>query len=157
METKFLTSVVEKRKPIFDLDGDDFVEIIEDSLDYFSSKGQVQLHAYAIMPNHIHFLYSEPSDSELFRIPFIRFTAHEILRKNNERQQNKRIDFTVNKSDRTEQVWRRKSKLIYVRDERVFFAIRNYIRKNPSSIYWKDSINRMALNPRVPCVKCNWK
>ena len=157
IETKFLTSVVEQRKPIFDLNGSDFIAVIENSLEYFSSKDQFQLHAYAIMPNHVHFLYTEPKDQEFFRIPFIRFTAHEILRKNKERPIDERIDFTVNKTDRIEQVWRRKSKTILVTDIRVYFAVYNYIRQNMLSNYWQDSMNSMALNPRILCRHHNWK
>lgn len=157
IETKFFTAVVEERKPIFDVDGADFIKVIEESLRYFSAKAQFQLHAYAIMPNHVHFLYSEPKVGDLFRVPFIRFTAHEILRVNIGRPMNKRVDFVVNKSDRVEQVWRRKSKTILVKDERVYFAVLNYIRKNTESVFWKESINRLALEPRVLCVSRDWK
>ncbi|MHB1277421.1 MAG: transposase [Bacteroidia bacterium] len=156
LATRFLTSVIEGRKPIFDYDGLDFIQIIENTIQYELAEETIQLHAYCIMPNHVHILYSEPFNVDKFRERFLRVSARRIIQQNNNRVLAKRIDFQVDKSDRKEQVWRRNSKLILISEKSEYYTRRQYIKSNLDSEYWKDSIPPEAKHPKLACKHRVW-
>ena len=141
--------------PFFTKNDPDFVSIIVDSLAFFNSRDDFIIHAISIMPNHVHLLISMIDIRYEFQIRFFRFTTKKILEANKQRALENRVHFEVNRCDRKHQVWRKRFKDIRVRDARAFYAIQNYIKRNPESKYWKNrccdqSFPSLKISPRFP-------
>ncbi|MBI1222857.1 MAG: hypothetical protein GC180_09665 [Bacteroidetes bacterium] len=146
MQTFFFTCVATSRKPIFDRQNLDFINAIIQCCEYFSLRPSFLLHALSIMPNHIHFLYSEIDCKTDFNTRFLRFTTKQILSTNNLRLKHERVSFTSNYNDRKTQVWRPRSKLILVHNKQQYFAVKRYIHSNHLKEFWKGA----AFNQKFP-------
>ena len=94
-------------------------KIVEDSILHFNGE-KYNIHAYVIMPNHVHVLFSPVGDNPVQSIvgSWKKFSAHEI---------NKMLN-------RTGSVWERESFDRMVRNDGDFEAKFNYIEANPQSL-----------------------
>ncbi len=60
------------------LNEDVLKEVIISSLKYLSEKKKIEVYAFVIMPNHVHFIWQmlEMNGKEMPDISFLKFTAH---------------------------------------------------------------------------------
>lgn len=107
----------------------------------------IVLHEIALMPNHLHLLYTPNTSFENFHNRFHSFTGHEIIKANSSLPKKDQVDFNSGKSDREFQVWRRYSKLLLAKDLQSFFVFKKYIQNNLDSEFWDGYIT--AANTRL--------
>ncbi|MHB1277431.1 MAG: transposase [Bacteroidia bacterium] len=132
----FLTSVVEDRKVVFSGVGEVYIPLILESLEYFKNSEIGLVHAFVIMPNHIHILISLAIDPKKFQHQFLSYTAHRIIKLNSHLAKKQKTDFSVSKNDRQNQLWRENSKMLYVPSLQSCYRCLNYIHHNPCQPYW---------------------
>jgi REP element-mobilizing transposase RayT len=62
------------------LEPDSFKQVIIESLKYLSNEGKIDVFAFVVMPNHIHFIWrvNELNGKETAPGSFLKFTAHEF-------------------------------------------------------------------------------
>lgn len=112
---------------------DQFKDIIIDSFRYFNREGSVAIHAFVIMPNHMHIVWEIKEPYKLSKIQhrMLKFTAQQIKFK---LQNNGGVllqGHRVNKMDRQYQIWKRcsLSKPLYTLP------------------FWWQKVNYIHLNP----------
>ena len=108
-------------------------EIIIDSLRYLVTNKKIVLNAFVIMSNHFHCIWQPlygftPSD---IQNSFLKFTAQQLKKSLEKKNQELRTPFLVNKPDRKYQIWKRRSLSIELSSDAVFEQKLNYIHYNP--------------------------
>ena len=86
-EVYFWTATINKWQRL--LEKDVYKEVIIDSLQYLTDEGKIDVFAFVIMPNHLHFIWrvNEPNGKESPQGSFLKYTAHsfqKMLRKEGE-------------------------------------------------------------------------
>jgi REP element-mobilizing transposase RayT len=73
----FTATILEWRKLLQD---DDYKDIIINSLKYLVKDGRIKVHAYVIMPNHLHLVWKivEPHILSDVQRDFLKFTAQKF-------------------------------------------------------------------------------
>lgn len=138
----FLTTTVTKFTNIF-LERE-LAQIVIDNLKFYTEKFQIQIHAFVIMPNHIHLLctMSGKGNVSQFMGQMKEFSAKQIIDwcKNNERE-----DFTKifqdsareHLSHHKHQVWQNRFDDFCIRNEIQMEQKFHYIHQNPLQKHWQ--------------------
>jgi REP element-mobilizing transposase RayT len=120
---------------------DQYKDVITDSLRFLSLKKRTAVHAFVIMPNHMHLIWT--IDEKLKRSDvqrdFLKFTAQSIkmdLCKNN---RDLLEQFRVDAKDREYQIWERNPLSIEIVTKKVMEQKLNYLHENPVKEKWKLS------------------
>ena len=111
------------------LTNEKLVSILYDSWEFLVSQQRVNIYAFVIMPNHIHWLYEvlPPYENENIKHSFLSFTAKRFL----DELDSDKEQFMVYKSNRTFQIWKSPSLSVPIYSKKFFFQKMNYIHKNP--------------------------
>ncbi len=121
------------------LEDDSYKQIIIDALKFRISKGQINVGAYVIMPNHIHLIWWIQNGFELEDVQrdFLKFTAKSIIGKIKRDQDESALEVLhVDLKDRKFQVWKRNSMSIDLRSAKFFKRKLDYIHENPCQPHW---------------------
>jgi REP element-mobilizing transposase RayT len=136
--TEFLTATILRWKNL--LADDKCKRIILDSLAWLSKEGRCKVHAFVIMPNHIHLIWkiADGFARQEVQAAFLSFTAHEFKKYLSD---NKKLlnEYLVNDADRKYQFWERDSRVKECWNESFLVQKLNYIHKNPCQFHWNLS------------------
>ena len=118
---------------------DKFKQVILDSLNHFSN-AKCDIHAFVIMPNHIHLILSLCEGEKYeFQRDFLKFTSQQILKFMRVYMAEKIYLYKSKNKDRNHQIWKSKPFWVELHDEKQFHIKLNYIHNNPVSGKWKLS------------------
>ena len=130
-EMSFFTATILEWKPL--LANDRYKDIITGSMRYMVSNSKAQIHAFAIMNNHMHILWSilHPYQREDVQRDLLKFTAQTMV--NDLRTNNPALlaNYYVGLKDRKYQVWERNPLSVPVWSEEVLKQKLHYIHNNP--------------------------
>jgi len=131
LESKFFTATVLEWKCL--LVKDLYKDIILNSLHFLVENNKVYVHAFVIIKNHIHILWSirAPNTQEDVQHDFLSYTAHAIIKDLKINDSVFLEEFKVNTSDRKYQIWERNPLTIDLWDEAALIPKLNYIHNNP--------------------------
>ena len=113
-------------------------KIILDSMIFLSMKGEWEVFAFVIMPNHIHMIIriNSSESKEKAHHSFLKYTAHEFRNLLNNFHPEKLSFFKVNKSNKEYQFWQRDSLAIHIYTQEVAIQKLEYIHNNPLADRW---------------------
>ncbi len=117
-------------KPV--LANDNYKDIIIGCLQNLVSKNRIELNAFVIMNNHIHFIWQTlqsftPTQNQA---SFMKFTARQLLLSLVEDDKDLHASFKVNKYDRDYQVWKREPLSIELLNKKMFILHRSPLDKS---------------------------
>ena len=117
LECKFFTATILEWK--FLLSKVAYKEIILNSLHFLVENKRAYVHAFVIMNNHVHILWSLRSDNAHNEVQrdFLRYTAHAIVKDLKANNLNLLKEFEVSAADRKYQIWERNPLTVDLWDE----------------------------------------
>ena len=133
----FFTATILEWKKL--LKPDKYKKIITNSLSFLVKNNRVKVHAFVIMPNHIHLLWRilPPHKKEDVQRDFLKFTAQCIKVDLKEYHPQVLEMFKVNAKDRKYQFWERNPMSLYCFSEKILHQKLEYIHQNPLQEKWK--------------------
>ena len=133
---QFFTSTISQWKHL--LKGDEYKQIIVDSLLFLKKEGSIELNAFVIMPNHIHLIWQiqDGYRADKIQLRFQKYTAQQMKFKLVDTNNSMLNDFLVDGADRMYQFWKRNPLSIDIWTEEVFIQKLIYIHNNPISHNW---------------------
>ncbi|MCB9034670.1 MAG: transposase [Chitinophagales bacterium] len=120
------------------LSEDESKDIIVDSMKYLSDMNKIDVFAFVIMPNHIHIIWRiiENGVKETTVGSFLKFTAHQFLKKINTQNSNLLNKYKVIAHNKQHEFWQRDSLAIPLFTKEVAFQKLDYIHNNPIVEKW---------------------
>jgi len=117
---------------------DKYKEVIIDSMRFLVNNKRVNIYAFAIMPNHVHIIWSAANDHQYKNIQrdFLKFTAQRIKFDLVENHPMVLEKFESNRKDRAYQFWQNRALSIPLYTEKVFQQKLNYLHNNPIQPHW---------------------
>jgi putative transposase len=115
-------------------------QIIINSLKYLVEKNRISLHAFVIMPNHIHLIFtlSEEEVQEKFQRDFLRFTSQQIIKSMiHGNEEDELLKYRSTQKDRIYHIWERRPMWIHVENSKILEQKLDYIHNNPLQKKWK--------------------
>ena len=114
-------------------------DIVLLSLKYLSDEKRIEVYAFVIMPNHLHFVWQmlEMNGKEMPHTSFLKFTAHAFkkeLKKNNPEALKL---FAVDAENKEYEFWQRDSLAFELTKKETISQKIDYIHYNPTAEYWK--------------------
>jgi putative transposase len=121
------------------LKSDKYKDIIIESLQYLVASDKIRVHAFVIMPNHIHLAWRllSMNGKEMPHSSFMKYTAHCFLADLQQSHPQILPYFQVNNSDRQYHFWQRNSLPIILYNDAVWQQKINYIHNNPIKEKWQ--------------------
>lgn len=141
-EIYFWTATINKWQRL--LEKDEYKDVIIKSLQYLTDAGKIDVFAFVIMPNHLHFIWrvNELNGKESPQGSFLKFTAHEFKKMMRNDKDVKLADYSVNSDNKEYEFWKRDSLAIPLFTKAVAVQKLKYIHANPLAEHWqlvKDS------------------
>jgi putative transposase len=136
--TYFFTSTINSWQNL--LLKDERKQIILDSLKYLVEKNRISLHAFVIMPNHIHLVLTlgEEETKEILQRDFLRFTSQQIIKKMiANKEELELLKYRSTQKDRIYHIWERRPMWIHVQNTKILEQKINYVHHNPLQEKWK--------------------
>ena len=115
-------------------------QIVINSLKYLVEKNRISLHAFVIMPNHIHLIFtlSEDEVQEKIQRDFLRFTSQQIIKTMiHAKEEDELLNYRSTQKDRIYHIWERRPMWIHVENSKILEQKLNYIHNNPLQNKWK--------------------
>lgn len=132
----FWTATINKWQLLFKDDG--YKEIIIQSLKYLSNIEKIDVFAFVIMPNHVHFIwrinYNNPKETTVGS--FMKFTAHEFLRKLKNENPKELDKYRILASNKLHEFWQRDALAIPLFTKKVALQKLDYLHNNPIVEKW---------------------
>ncbi len=127
----YFTATIQEWKPL--LANDNYKNIIIDSLEHLVIKNRIELNAFVIMNNHVHFIWQTlqsftPSQNQA---SLMKFTSRQLLLSLLAGDRDFHALFKVGKYDRDYQVWKREPLSIELLNKVMFIQKLEYIHYNP--------------------------
>jgi putative transposase len=115
------------------LKDDRFKDIVISSLSFLSNANRVTIHAFVLMPNHMHLVWQihREHQRENVQRDFLGFTSKQILSVLKKENSPLQKALTVKAKDRKYQVWERNSLSMPLWSARMIWQKINYIHLNP--------------------------
>jgi len=128
---QYFTATIYEWKHV--LADDDCKDIITDSLRFMVTNKWIELNAFVIMSNHIHVIWQPLFGFSPAKIhsSFMKYTAQQLKRILEKRNNPLLSSLLVNKEDRIYQVWKRRPLSIELSTPAVFDQKLDYIHYNP--------------------------
>ncbi len=135
-EIYFWTATINKWQLI--LKDDNFKDVIIQSLQYLSDKKKIDVFAFVIMPNHVHFIWriNENNGKETTIGSFMKFTAHEFLKKLKNENPEELVKYKVIANNKQHEFWQRDTLAVPLFTEKVALQKLDYIHNNPIVEKW---------------------
>lgn len=114
-------------------------EIITSSLKYLSDEKKMEVYAFVVMPNHLHFVWQmlEMNGKEMPHTSFLKFTAHAFKKQLNKNNPNGLKLFAMNAENKEYEFWQRDSLAYELTKKETISEKINYIHYNPTTEHWK--------------------
>lgn len=131
----FFTATAKDWKNLFE---DDKIKIILlQSMEWLVANKKAQIHAFVIMPNHIHLLWTPLDETYDIGASFKSYTAT-IIRKYMVNHNKLKLKLYISsQNDREYQFWKRRSKSIEMQNRIIAAQKVEYIHNNPLQEKWK--------------------
>lgn len=135
-EIYFWTATINGWKHL--LEKDEYKDVIIDSLQYLADEGKIEVYAFIIMPNHIHFIWqiNEPNGKESPQGSFLKFTAHKFKKMLRVEDPVRLNAFKVDAENKKYEFWKRDSLAIPLSSRKVAIQKLNYLHNNPLAEHW---------------------
>ena len=136
-EIYFWTATVNKWQKLFW--DDDYKNIMIDSLSYLVEKDKIDVFAFVIMPNHVHFIWriKALNGKEMPHVSFLKHTAHAFKKKLLEDHSESLKSFAVDAANKDYEFWQRDSLAIDIYTKKVAYQKLDYIHDNPLATHWQ--------------------
>ena len=123
-------------------------KIIIDSFKWLSEHNKAYVHAFVIMPNHIHVLWSQIYEDEEYVLErnFLSATAHKFKIELRESNPSYLDEFIVDARDRKYNFWQTNSVSIEIETRRIAEQKLDYIHFNPVSKKWRLALHNQPDN-----------
>ncbi len=117
-----------------------YKQIILDSLTYLSERKLVDIFAFVIMPNHVHFIWrtNQLNGKEKVQGSFLKYTAHQFLKRLKLEGGLEKYEVTAN--NKSHEFWQRDSLAIHIYSKEVAFQKLDYIHNNPCTERWNLAV-----------------
>jgi putative transposase len=135
-EIYFWTATINKWQRL--LENDEYKNVIIDSLQYLTDEGKIDVFAFIIMPNHIHFIWrvNEPNGKESPQGSFLKYTAHTFKKMLQKEGVGALASYKVEEKNKKYEFWQRDSLAIPLFTRKVALQKLNYLHNNPLSERW---------------------
>jgi putative transposase len=135
-ELYFYTATINSWKPL--LQNDQFKEIIIESLSYLSAQGKIEVFAFVLMPNHVHFIWKplELNGKESPQASFFKYTAHQFKKALKVQNPTLLEEFRVSAENKEYEFWQRDPKAYLLYTPELIFQKLEYIHNNPMQAHW---------------------
>lgn len=136
-EIYFWTATINKWQRL--LEGDEYKNVIIDSLQYLTDNGKIDVFAFVIMPNHIHFIWriNEPNGKESPHGSFLKFTAHQFQKMLQRESPVLLNNFSIEAANKKYEFWKTDSLAIPLFTKKVAVQKLKYIHNNPLADHWQ--------------------
>ncbi|MGH2553557.1 MAG: transposase [Chitinophagaceae bacterium] len=134
----FWTATINKWQRL--LEKDYYKDVIIESLEYLTNTGKIDVFAFVIMPNHLHFIWriNEPNGKESPHGSFMKYTAHQFKKM---LQTEKGIaglePYKIDASNKKYEFWQPDSLAIPLFTKKVAVQKLKYIHRNPLAEHWQ--------------------
>lgn len=114
-------------------------EIIISSLQYLSVQKKIEVYAFVIMPNHLHFVWQmlEMNGKEMPHTSFLKFTAHAFKKELIKNKPQALKLFAVDAENKAYEFWQRDSLAFELTKKETISQKIDYIHYNPTAEKWK--------------------
>ena len=114
-------------------------EIIISSLKYLSAETKIEVFAFVIMPNHLHFVWQvlEMNGKEMPHTSFLKFTAHAFKKELKKNKSEALKMFAVDAENKEYEFWQRDSLAFELMKKETVLQKIDYIHNNPNDEKWK--------------------
>ncbi|MFT6036262.1 MAG: putative transposase [Marivirga sp.] len=118
---------------------EDYKKVILESLKYLVEKGKIEIFAFVIMPNHVHFIWriNEQNGKETTVGSFLKYTAHEFKKLLSVEGKRRLEEYAVEATNKSFEFWRRDSLAIELISSEVAYQKLEYIHNNPCTKHWQ--------------------
>ena len=123
---------------------DKYKDVIIDSLQWLTDKRKIDVFAFVVMPNHVHFIWraNQANGKESPHASFLKYTAHNF-KKMLRIEGNKKLElYKVTATNKEYEFWQRDPVAIRLFSRKVALQKLNYIHNNPLKAHWN-----LARNP----------
>lgn len=136
-EIFFWTATINKWQRL--LMDDKYKEVIISSLQYLSDEGKMDVFAFIIMPNHVHFIWraNEMNGKESPQGSFLKYTAHQFKKMLKQEGAEKLDVYKSDAVNKSYEFWRRDSLAVQLYSKKVAVQKLNYIHNNPLAEHWQ--------------------
>jgi putative transposase len=133
---QFFTATILEWKYL--LKGDNYKDIIINSLQFLKNEGSIVVYGFAIMPNHMHLIWQiqDGFKQDKIQMRLLKFTAQQMKFRLIDTKDPRLDQFKVNAKDREYQFWERNALSIDLWSPNVFRQKLNYIHNNPLQDKW---------------------
>jgi putative transposase len=133
----FWTATINKWQRL--LEKHEYKDVIINSLQYLTDNGKIDVFAFVIMPNHLHFIWrvNKPNGKESPHGSFMKYTAHtfkKMLIAEGQEELNKYKSEAANKQY---EFWKPDSLAIPLFSKKVAMQKLKYIHQNPLAEHWQ--------------------
>ena len=146
----FWTATINKWQKL--LHDDRFKQVILGSLQYLTSKNKIDVFAFVLMPNHLHFIWRilEQNGSETTVGSFLKYTAHEFKKLLKKIKPPDLKYYQVNASNKSYEFWQRDSLAVHLYSRGIAFQKLDYLHANPVAEHWQLT-NEPCVYPYSTC------
>ena len=111
--------------------------ILINSMEWLVKNNKAKIHAFVIMPNHIHIIWSLLEEDYDVATSFKSYTATMIRKHLIKNDNNKLKTYISTQKDRTYNFWKRRSKSIEIMNRNIADQKIEYIHNNPLQEKWE--------------------
>ncbi|WP_207632644.1 transposase [Foetidibacter luteolus] len=136
-EIYFWTATINKWQQL--LISDVYKNVIIQSLQFLSDKQKVDVFAFVIMPNHLHFIWrvNELNGKESPHASLLKFTAHTYKKMLLQHNPTGLSSYAINAPNKQYEFWQRDSLAISLFNKEIAVQKLNYLHNNPVSGKWR--------------------
>lgn len=136
-EIYFWTATINKWQRL--LQQDEYKEVIIDSLQYLTDNGKIDVFAFVIMPNHLHFIWrvNEPNGKESPQGSFMKYTAHTFQKMLRQKGVGELNNYKTDAANKKYEFWQPDSLAIPLYTRGVAVQKLKYIHMNPLAEHWQ--------------------
>lgn len=136
-EIYFWTATINKWQRL--LQQDEYKDLIIDSLQYLTDNGKIDVFAFVIMPNHLHFIWriNEPNGKESPHGSFLKFTAHQFQKMLRKEGTDRLSNFSTEAANKKYEFWKTDSLAVPLFTKKVAVQKLKYIHNNPLAEHWQ--------------------
>jgi REP element-mobilizing transposase RayT len=134
----FFTATINKWQQL--LSTDERKQIILNSLKFMCDDNRIVLHAFVIMPNHIHLVLSiqENESKKSIQLSLLKFTAQFLIKYLiHEDQHDELSNYQTSLKDRIYNIWKRRPKWIHIDNTIILEQKIDYVHNNPLQEKWQ--------------------
>jgi REP element-mobilizing transposase RayT len=136
-EIYFWTATINKWQRL--LEQDEFKEVIISSLQYLTDESKIDVFAFVIMPNHLHFIWriKEPNGKESPQGSFMKYTAHTFQKMLKKEANGGLSNYSIDAANKKYEFWQRDSLAVPLFTKKVAIQKLKYIHRNPLAEHWQ--------------------